>query len=962
MMLPRSLGFILLISSIIWGNTYYIDYAGGADANSGTSASSPWKRCPGMAGFSAAYTHSAGDVFIFKGGVVWPSAAMPFAIANSGAAGKIDSYTTDHSWYSGSAWAQPTFDGQLFGQTLFSATGISSIRINDLRFINAGLSAANGIIGIRFLNCSSIEVSGNTFATESWGTLYITAERTGDFYDILVHHNDISHCAFALRIVPAAASAIFHNVQIYNNAIHDFHSQLSGAVHGDGIQHYCSPDNASSSDRYIDGFKIYNNRFYGDFSQAPGTGGAMTALVYLSSASIGVQIYNNVFTPQYSGSQSPNFFESFISLRDNPNRGGHHKIYNNTFASPVTSGQSAAILEDDTRLPAPGLDIKNNIFVNFRWPFDLRSTNHTIDYNSTKYVDDMGKWAGNFVGSFSAWQALGLDVHGMTGDPGFVSSTDRHLASNSPCIGKGANLSADFTTDCEGKARPSSGGFSMGAYETGSTPPPAPPSAPTLSSPAAGATDIAVSPTLSWNAAGQAASYSVQVSTGADFSSAVANGTGITATSYTPSGLLNVTTYYWRVNASNASGTSAWSSARSFTTVAGATPPPSAGPALWWPADGADGVPLDPSLTWAAVSGAAFYTLQVASDTGFSALTVNKTSIDTNSFDAPGLANGTKYYWRVNYTAAFGTSAWSSARSFTTTTAPTPPPAPVLWWPGNDAVDIPITLSLSWSPGQAGASCSLQVATESGLANPIFSISGITTNSCNAVGLSNATVYFWRVKSTNGSAVSAWSASGKFTTIAAPSPTLTLLSPTNGTVGVVINPSLAWSPDPGARSYSLQVSADSSFVDPALYKTGITANSFEVSGLVRNVAYFWRVRVVKESGASGWTPMWKFTVANEGTVGSQMPIAGGLARAVPQALAISSCQNGAVQLSLPQSGAYSLSIFSANGQMVCAAIKNTGIAGYAAVPLKGYKIPKGFYVLRLSMRGMSVSRKVFIVD
>ncbi|OGJ84777.1 MAG: hypothetical protein A2268_11650 [Candidatus Raymondbacteria bacterium RifOxyA12_full_50_37] len=457
--------FLLIMSVFVFGNTYFIDYVSGSDTNPGTSQSAPWKRCPGMNGFSAAYFHAAGDVFVFKGGVTWPAAALPLTIAYNGSVENTDTYTTDHAWYSGADWTQPAFDGELFEKTLVSASDKSHVLINDLRLINAGALTANGVIGFKFINCSYFELSNNTFAPESWGCLYVSTERTGDYNTFLVHHNDISRCAFAMRFVPAAPASIMYNVQVYNNTIHDFHSQLSGAVHGDGIQHYCSPDNAASYDRYIEGFKIFNNHFSGDFSQVAGSGGAMTALIYLSGSSKGVQIYNNVFAPQYSGSQSPNFFESFISLRDNPNRGGHHKIYNNTFRTPVSGGQAAAILEDDTRYPSPFLDVKNNIFSNFNWPFDLRSTSHTIDYNDEHFVSDIGKWAGSFVGSFSNWVALGLDRNGHSEDPGFVSSTNLHLSQTSPCIGQGADLSDHFTTDIEGNARSGSEGFSLGAYD-----------------------------------------------------------------------------------------------------------------------------------------------------------------------------------------------------------------------------------------------------------------------------------------------------------------------------------------------------------------------------------------------------------------------------------------------------------------------------------------------------------------
>jgi Tol biopolymer transport system component len=95
-----------------------------------------------------------------------------------------------------------------------------------------------------------------------------------------------------------------------------------------------------------------------------------------------------------------------------------------------------------------------------------------------------------------------------------------------------------------------------------------PPSAPTLSSPSNGATGISTSPTLSWNASSGATSYRLQVSTSNAFSTTVFDQSGITATSRLVSGLLNNTTYYWRVNACNAGGTSGWSSIWSFTTAA----------------------------------------------------------------------------------------------------------------------------------------------------------------------------------------------------------------------------------------------------------------------------------------------------------------------------------------------------------------------------------------------------------
>ncbi|MCX5697584.1 MAG: glycine-rich protein [Candidatus Omnitrophica bacterium] len=91
------------------------------------------------------------------------------------------------------------------------------------------------------------------------------------------------------------------------------------------------------------------------------------------------------------------------------------------------------------------------------------------------------------------------------------------------------------------------------------------PSAPTLSSPSNGATNVAISSSLSWSDSSGATSYNLQVATDSGFSNKIYDLTGIVPASYLVSLVIN-TTYYWRVSATNAAGTSSWTSAWSFTT------------------------------------------------------------------------------------------------------------------------------------------------------------------------------------------------------------------------------------------------------------------------------------------------------------------------------------------------------------------------------------------------------------
>jgi hypothetical protein len=94
------------------------------------------------------------------------------------------------------------------------------------------------------------------------------------------------------------------------------------------------------------------------------------------------------------------------------------------------------------------------------------------------------------------------------------------------------------------------------------------PAAPALSSPAQGATGVAVPTTLSWVASSGATSYRVQVSTSSSFTPLFLDRPGVTTTSTSVAGLAASTVYYWRVYAVNATGPSPSSVVRNFTTAA----------------------------------------------------------------------------------------------------------------------------------------------------------------------------------------------------------------------------------------------------------------------------------------------------------------------------------------------------------------------------------------------------------
>jgi hypothetical protein len=116
-----------------------------------------------------------------------------------------------------------------------------------------------------------------------------------------------------------------------------------------------------------------------------------------------------------------------------------------------------------------------------------------------------------------------------------------------------------------------SGGVNQGpawTFTTAPPPPPPPPAIPNTPSPADGTANITIPPTLTWSSA-SAATYDVLFGTTNPPPTAA---TGQTSASYSPSGLVGSTTYFWEIVAHNASGTTigpVWS----FTTAAPSTNP-----------------------------------------------------------------------------------------------------------------------------------------------------------------------------------------------------------------------------------------------------------------------------------------------------------------------------------------------------------------------------------------------------
>jgi fibronectin type 3 domain-containing protein len=323
---------------------------------------------------------------------------------------------------------------------------------------------------------------------------------------------------------------------------------------------------------------------------------------------------------------------------------------------------------------------------------------------------------------------------------------------------------------------------------------------------------------LSWTVVANATSYAVQRSTssGGPYSTVGSP----TTTSFSDTGLSAATTYYYVVEAVNASGSSVASSQVSALTAPAAPTGVSA-----------TGVSTSQiNLSWTATTGAAGYTVQRSTTSGGPYSTVGSPA--TASFSDTGLTVGTTYYYVVEAVNASGTSAASTQVSATTV-----PAAPT----GVSATAVSASqVNLSWSATTGATSYAVQRSATSG--GPYSTVGSPATNSFSDSGLTAATTYYYVVLAVNGSGSSAPSAQVSAVTMPA--------APTGVTATAVSasQVNLSWTATTGAASYTVQRSTTSG--GPYSTVGSPATNSYSDTGLTAGTTYYYVVEAVNGSGAS----------------------------------------------------------------------------------------------------------------
>ena len=385
--------------------------------------------------------------------------------------------------------------------------------------------------------------------------------------------------------------------------------------------------------------------------------------------------------------------------------------------------------------------------------------------------------------------------------------------------------------------------------------PPLPPGNPV---PASTAIDIALSATLSWQAADidlDPLTYDVYFGTTASPPLVEAN---LSTATFAPGPLVYSTTYYWRIVARDDDAAETSGPTWTFTTrPVNFAPNPPSNPS---PPNNATDRALNTVLSWQASdrdNDPLVYDLYFGTTATPPLVASN---LPAPTFGPAGLNYGTQYYWRV--VARDTTNQETSGPTWNFTTRPSnyPPNAPSNPSPANFSSVSPANVTLTWQATDPDGDVLTYDVYFGASATPPLAASNISVRSFNVGALAPVTTYYWRIVARDDDGATTSGPTWRFTTqiIGRPPEAPFLPTPPNNATEQAWNVTLFWNcNDPDGDPMTYAVYFGTAATPPLVATVGI--RSFAVGLLSPGTTYYWRIVARDNHGNATSGPTWAFT-------------------------------------------------------------------------------------------------------
>lgn len=329
--------------------------------------------------------------------------------------------------------------------------------------------------------------------------------------------------------------------------------------------------------------------------------------------------------------------------------------------------------------------------------------------------------------------------------------------------------------------------------------------------------------------------------------------------SYSPTGLLFSTVYYWRVVVRDNHGATRSGAVWSYTTRPVNFPPNA--PFNPSPPNGSTSS-ITPTLTWQCVD---LDGDPILFDVYFGTTTnppLVATGLQVASYVPGTLLPGTTYRWKIVASDGIGGSTTGPLWGFTTTPN-SPPNLPSSPSPPNGSTNRPLNTTLAWQCSDPNGDAITYDVYFGTTANPPLVASNVPVKSYNPGLLVFSTTYRWRIVARDVHGATIGGPTWSFTTKANSPPVLVNPMPANNALATG-NPILSWTasdPDLQPLVHTIYFGTTN---PPPFAAAGLTVPSYD-PGPLPVATYYWRVQT-----SDGITitlgPLWTFAKAIAGDV------------------------------------------------------------------------------------------------
>ncbi len=385
--------------------------------------------------------------------------------------------------------------------------------------------------------------------------------------------------------------------------------------------------------------------------------------------------------------------------------------------------------------------------------------------------------------------------------------------------------------------------------------------------------------TVGWSASsdGQGVggiTYQAEVSTASNFAVVLAESPWITSRSWTFTGLVDGSTYYYRVRARDA-----LDHVSSYSNVVFSTQDASAPTAPFLTAEPEYTSGTANTISWTAVAdggvGGVEYLAQASSSPTF-ATVVDSGWISRQSHTFTGLSDGTTYYYRVKARDALRMEGgWSNVERSTQDNSPPSVPALELEPFYTEGTENTLHWDESRDAGVGGVEYWIEYDNDWFFNSPNGNSGWITATEHTFTNLAEGTLWFYRVRARDAFGhTSSWSGRRWSVQDASPPTTPTMRFEPSYTPGTTNTVQWQGSTDAGIGGVEYQVYVDNeaTMTSPFASSGWVTALSYTFSGLADGVTYYYAVRA--RDGFDHHTPLSNVVSSTQDNSAPSSPVMG----------------------------------------------------------------------------------------